>query len=67
MRCGTEREIPISLGVPVEARDVSWGHDRRYGAQSCAARMRNRGTRIKRKTANDKGRQSSPDRLPPEI
>ena len=48
MRCGVEGKIPIFLGVPVEARDFSWGHDRGYDTQSYAARMRNRGTRRKK-------------------
>jgi hypothetical protein len=53
MRYGVEGEIPVFFWVPVEAWDFSRGHDCRYDVGSCAARMRNRGTRIKKKTAND--------------
>ena len=43
-----EGKIPVPFGVPVETRDVSWRHDRRQDMGSCAARMRNRGTRRNR-------------------
>jgi len=50
-----EGKIAIFLGIPVETRDVSWRHDRRHDVWSCAARMRNRGTRTKNNTRNDEG------------
>ena len=40
-----EGKIPVFLGVPVETREFSWGHDRCHDARSCAARMRKRGTK----------------------
>ena len=66
MRCGMEGKVPVFLRVPVEAREFSWGHDRRYDVRLWAARMRKRGTRTKSKTANDQGL-VGPSRLPPKI